>query len=239
MKKILFASDLDNTLIHSYKQKSDSDICVELYQEREQSFMSQKAVKLFRQMIQMENICFLPVTTRTVAQYQRIFFPDGYRPKFAFTANGHILLHHDAPDLKWLAESQRNMLPYLPEFEYLMKILLQDNRFRHVSFADEMFIACACETPETASLCLADYQHFTGLQTFRTGRKLYFLLPDKDKGSALKEFKSLYSFDIILSAGDSEMDIPMLKQADIPLFRKNQPDFAFFVLNIVLETALS
>ena len=93
MKKILFASDLDNTLIHSYKQKSDSDICVELYQEREQSFMSQNAVSLFRQMIQQKNICFLPVTTRTTAQYQRIFFPDGYRPKFAFTANGHILLH--------------------------------------------------------------------------------------------------------------------------------------------------
>ena len=239
MKKILFASDLDNTLIHSHKHKSDSDICVELYQEREQSFMSPDAVTLFRKMIQQKNICFLPVTTRTAAQYQRIFFPDGYRPEFALTANGHILLRQDVPDPHWLAESKRKNIPYLPEFERLMKLLLQDTRFRHVSFADDMFIACACETPETAVLCLADYQHSTGLQAFRTGRKLYFFQPDADKGSALEKFKSLYPFDIIISAGDSEMDIPMLNHADIPLFRENQTDFAVSVLTCVLETALS
>ena len=239
MKKILFASDLDNTLIHSHKHKSDSDICVELYQEQEQSFMSPEAVSLFRQMIQQENICFLPVTTRTVAQYQRIFFPDGYRPEFALTANGHILLRHDAPEPEWLSESQQKNIPYLPEFERLSQILLQDNRFRHVSIADGMFVACACETPETADICLSDYQHSTKLLSFRTGRKLYFFPPHADKGSALQKFKSLYPFDTVISAGDSEMDIPMLKQADIPLFRENQTDFAVSILTLVLKTALS
>ncbi|MBE6876477.1 MAG: hypothetical protein E7496_07105 [Ruminococcus sp.] len=239
MKKILFASDLDNTLIHSHKHKSDSDICVELYQEREQSFMSQEAVTLFQNMTALENICFLPVTTRTIAQYQRIFFPDDYRPEFALTANGHILLRKDAPEPEWLAESQQKNKPYLPEFERLAQIFHQDMRFRHVSIADGMFVACSCETSETADICLAEYQHSTALHAFRTGRKLYFFQPCADKGTALAKFKSLHQFDVIISAGDSEMDIPMLKQADISLFRETQTDFAVSVLTLVLDTALS
>ena len=239
MKKILFASDLDNTLIHSYQYKNSSDICVELYQGREQSFMSREAAALFRQVVQQENICFLPVTTRTMSQYQRIFFPDPYTPEFALTANGHILLKQGIPEPEWLAVSQKQNIQYLPEFRRLETLCLADARFRHVSLADDMFVACACENPETADNCLADYQKKTFLPGFRTGRKLYFFPPDSDKGSALQRFYEKYPFDIIIAAGDSEMDLPMLKQADIALFRENQPDFAAYILKLVINTALS
>ena len=239
MTKILFASDLDNTLIHSHKYQKSSDICVELYQEREQSFMSQEAVTLFRQMVQQKNIYFVPVTTRTIAQYQRIFFPDACVPKFALTANGYILLKHGVPEPEWLSASRKQNAQYLPEFRKLETLCLADARFRHVSLADDMFVACACETPETADICLADYQKLTFLPGFRTGRKLYFFPPDSDKGTALQKFRELYPADIVIAAGDSEMDLPMLKHADIALFRENQPDFAAYVLKLVLDTALS
>ncbi len=238
MKRILFASDLDNTLIYSHKHKADSDICVELYQEREQSFMSQNAAALFRQMIQQENICFLPVTTRTVAQYQRIFFPSQFRPEYALTANGYILLKQDIPEPEWLSASQIQNQKYQEEFQHLEQICLQDSRFRHVSIADGMFVACACESSEIADSCLSVYQSVTELQAFRTGRKLYFFPPDSDKGSALQRFCERHSFDVIIAAGDSEMDLPMMKIADIALFRKEQKDFATEVLYTVLHTAL-
>lgn len=239
MKKILFASDLDNTLIHSHKKKTETDLCVELYQEREQSFMSQKAVSLFRQMIQQKNICFLPVTTRTVAQYQRIFFPEQYHPEFALTANGYILLKQDMPEADWLSDSVCRVQPYQPEFRNLEQIFQQDSRFRHVSIADGMFVACACETSEIADDCLSDYQNLTQLQAFRTGRKLYFFPSDANKGTALQKFRNLYPCDLLIAAGDSEMDWPMLKIADIALFREDQQDFASEILQIVLDTALS
>ena len=239
MKKILFASDLDNTLIHSHKYRTDSDICVEFYQEREQSFMSQNAVSLFRQMIQQKNICFLPVTTRTTAQYQRIFFPEQFRPEYALTANGCILLKQDMPESAWISDFQRQNQPYQPEFQQLEQIFLKDSRFRHVSIADSMFVACACETSETADTCLSAYQQITTLQAFRTGRKLYFFPPDSDKGSALQRFCEKFQFDIVIAAGDSEMDLPMLETADIALFRESQKDFAAEILNTVLCTALS
>ncbi len=238
MKKILFASDLDNTLIHSYQKKSESDICTEYYQEREQSFISPEAAALFRNVIKQKNICFLPVTTRTIAQYQRIFFPDNFRPEFALAANGCILLKQDVPEQEWLAESQEKILADIPEFQRLEKIFLKDHRFRHVAFADSMFLACACETAQTAELCLKEYTVLTSLPGFRTGRKLYFFSPGSDKGTALKKFAAFWQPDIIIAAGDSEIDLPMLKQADIAVFRESQTDFAAYVLKFVLNTAL-
>lgn len=239
MKRILFASDLDNTLIHSYKHREESDICAELYQNREQSFMSSEAAELFRKMIQQKNICFLPVTTRSVAQYQRIFFPEGYRPEFALTANGHILLVHDEIESEWYSAAKEKSQPYLSELERFEGILLEDERFRHVSIADGMFIACACETAELADACLKAYQHSTILQAFRTGRKVYFFQPGSDKGTALQQFIHRNAFDLVIAAGDSEMDIPMLNHADIRLFRGGNRDFSAYILHTALEAAYS
>ena len=42
---MIFASDLDNTLIHSYKFRKEDDVCVEWIQDKEQSFMSKKAIE--------------------------------------------------------------------------------------------------------------------------------------------------------------------------------------------------
>lgn len=238
MKKILFACDLDNTLIHSYRHKEKNDICVELYQKREQSFISQEAVHLFRKMTEQKAICFVPVTTRSVSQYQRIFFPDGYRPEMALAANGYILLKHDEPEPEWLASSYQQVESCLPELIRLEQMCLADNRFRHVHIADGLFLACACEAVRTADACLADYAAKTELQVFRTGRKLYFFQPEYSKGTALQKFRELYPADIVIAAGDSEMDLPMSEYADIFLFKENQPDFAEYILSYILDTVL-
>ncbi len=49
--KILFACDLDDTLIHSYKHKNSRDICIELLKGSEQSYISEKTLFLLRQVV--------------------------------------------------------------------------------------------------------------------------------------------------------------------------------------------
>lgn len=243
MKKLLFACDLDNTLIHSHKYKTDSDICVEYYQGRPQSFLSQKAVVLFQELIHRPDICFLPVTTRTVVQYERIFFPEQFQPEFALVANGHLLLKDAVIDEKWLADSQEIARPWLAELARMEALCQKDSRFRHVQVADGMFVAAACETPESACICLQDYQNSTELAVFRTGRKLYFFQPHADKGSALQKFISEYDFDVVIAAGDSAIDLPMLAQADIGITKLQDirfiiheaDDFTEFILNYILN----
>ncbi len=61
---VVFHSDLDNTLIYSYKHDIGSDKkCVEVYQNREVSFMTKKSFDLLKAV--KEKVVFVPTTTRT------------------------------------------------------------------------------------------------------------------------------------------------------------------------------
>ena len=91
--KILFACDLDNTLIHSHKRRRTGDICVEYYVDQEQSFMSPKALDLLKKI--SERVLFVPVTTRSINQYRRIFWTEDFLPRYAVVANGAYFLHND------------------------------------------------------------------------------------------------------------------------------------------------
>ena len=73
MRKILLASDLDNTLIHSYKHRRDNDICIELLKGEEQGFMSRRVYDCLSAL--PDNIELVPLTTRSVEQFERIKLP--------------------------------------------------------------------------------------------------------------------------------------------------------------------
>lgn len=67
----IFYSDLDNTLIYSYKHDIGSaKRCAEIYQGREISFMTETTGQLLTQIKDLALI--VPVTTRTIEQYARI-----------------------------------------------------------------------------------------------------------------------------------------------------------------------
>ena len=63
----LLCTDLDNTLIYSYKHELGNEKRnVELYQGREISFITEKTYELLKKVNQQYQI--VPVTTRTVEQ---------------------------------------------------------------------------------------------------------------------------------------------------------------------------
>ena len=74
MKRILFASDLDNTLLFSYQYRQAEDKCVEYLDGREQGFFTRRTLELLP--LVERKTRFVPVTTRSVAQYQRIRWPE-------------------------------------------------------------------------------------------------------------------------------------------------------------------
>ena len=60
---------------------------VEVYNGKEISFMTEKAIALLREL--SEEMMFVPVTTRTVEQYNRVsLFREEIRPTYAITSNG-------------------------------------------------------------------------------------------------------------------------------------------------------
>ncbi len=118
-KRILFACDLDNTLLHSHRVKSEGDICAEILDGKEQSFLTPEACRLIRAITENENITLLPVTTRSQEQYNRIKFPEGCTPKLALVCNGAVLLEDGAPEETWYNASAEAVKPHREELKRL------------------------------------------------------------------------------------------------------------------------
>ncbi len=202
--KILFACDLDGTLIHSYKKRRADDICVEIYDGHEQSFISRKSLDLLKKI--SEKITFIPVTTRSIAQYRRIFWTEDFKPRQAVVSNGAYLLDGD---------NQENFLknvvaPY--ENELKLQFEAADrNIFTIVRIIDESFLFLKCRDDIDADKISFD----TNLTVQRTGKKIYLFPPHLNKGEALKRLIEKFSSDKTFCAGDSEIDTPMLEVADI------------------------
>ena len=208
--KILFACDLDNTLIHSHKTRHADDICVELYEGREQSFISRRALDLLKRI--SEKILFIPVTTRSITQYRRIFWTEDFKPRFAVVANGAYLLDGDKQE-NFLREVSK---PY--ETEINRQLALADkNIFTIARIVDESFLFLRCRDDIAPEGIFFD----TNLTVQHTGKKIYLFPPLLNKGEALKLLIKKFSPDKVITAGDSAIDLPMLELADVAFGKKN------------------
>ncbi|MBQ3337074.1 MAG: HAD hydrolase family protein [Selenomonadaceae bacterium] len=210
MEKILFTCDLDNTLIHSYKHRRPDDICVELYDGRAQSFISPRALELLKEIA--ARIFFVPVTTRSIAQYRRIFWAEDFQPQCAVVANGAFFLE-GARQENFLRET---VAPYEKELE--AQLAAADEKFFSITrVVDESFLFLKCREEFDAEKIFFD----TSLVVRRTGKKIYLFPPALNKGAALKLLAKKFSPDKIFAAGDSEIDLPMLALADVAFAPKN------------------
>ena len=117
---ILFASDLDNTLIHSYKRADSADICVETKDSKCLSYMTPKAYTMLQK---LDGVCFVPITTRSLEQYRRIKLFDDKLPRYALTSNGGLLLVNDEIDAEWRMDSLKLIKDCMPELENAIKCL--------------------------------------------------------------------------------------------------------------------
>ena len=207
--KILFACDLDNTLIHSYKKFREGDICVEIFDGREQSFISPRALDLLKKI--SARIFFVPVTTRSIEQYRRIFWAENFCPRFAAVANGAFFLDGDNRE-NFLREV---VAPY--EDELKLQLAAADEKiFSIARIVDESFLFLKCREDFDAEIFFD-----TSLTVQRTGKKIYLFPPRLNKGEALSLLTKKFSPEKIFAAGDSAIDLPMLELADVAFGKKN------------------
>ncbi len=215
MKKILFACDMDNTLIHSSRLYKENDINVEIYDGREISFMSPKAIELLDKLLQSDKVDFLPVTTRSIAQFSRIQLPDSVNT--ALVCNGTILLKNGAPDEKWQETAVAETEKYLPEMENLCRKYEESGLFRTVKIVDGMFLFAARENRDGIEALAEKLAAETTLNLEVSGRKMYWFTPIADKGVSLKRYCEKFGYEMVVAAGDSSIDYSMLNLADTAL----------------------
>ena len=207
--QILFACDLDNTLIHSHKHRRADDICVEIFDGREQSFISLRALDLIKKI--SARIFFVPVTTRSVVQYRRIFWAENFSPRFAVAANGAFFLNGMRQE-NFLREAVE---PFADELK-LQLDMADEKIFSIARIVDESFLFLKCREDFDAEIFFD-----TSLTVQRTGKKIYLFPPRLNKGEALSLLTKKFSPEKIFAAGDSEIDLPMLELADVAFGKKN------------------
>lgn len=220
---VFFFSDLDNTLIYSYKHNIGMEkICVEIYEGREISFITSKTKELLQDMIS-STLHFIPITTRTPEQYQRIQFPIP-TPEYALTCNGGILLVNGEIEKDWYSQSLELVKPYECILKKASEILeKEERRFLDVRFLHQLFVFTKCYYPKKVVESLSKQLNHKEIEVRSVGDKIYVIPKVLDKAMALKRwvqrYSILYSIEkekiYTISAGDSDFDIGMIKEANL------------------------
>jgi len=223
---MIFASDLDQTMIYSPKSfrtlpgESLPPIqCVEIYDGREISFMAKSAIAKLKQIAARHY--FIPVTTRTIDQYRRIFlFDEEIVPAYAVVSNGGNILINGSVDLDW----QRTMAMQMAQMCLCSEDMLASfNELSHASWAgsmkmaDGLFYYCIIERDRVPLAQLDSFATWAQGQHWNVsmqGRKLYLVPEVINKWSGVDYIRNLLQEKRVVTAGDSLLDLYMLQQAD-------------------------
>ena len=213
--KTLFACDLDNTLLIPRRERQDGDVCAEILNGTEQSFLTSGTPALLRELVRSENVIFLPVTTRSREQYERIDLT--VSPRYALICNGLSLLDSGELYDEWEREFAPVVRKHLPEAERLLAKYSGFDGLTSLRLVDGKFLFAAFSDADMAASRFAEFSKETELDIALSGRKIYWLPPGADKGTAVRRFAEMFDCERIVAAGDSSIDLPMLDIADVAL----------------------
>lgn len=215
MGTILFASDLDNTLLFSHRHRQPGDRCVERLNGAEQGFFTQDTLDLLPQVVRRVHL--LPITTRSVEQYLRIQWPEGTVPRWALTANGAVLLRDGEVDRAWYAASQALVRDHREALAAVLDHLTRQGMATSARCVEGVYVYAAYPDAPTAERAARDWCGGFVLQAVVSGRKVYFFPPGIDKGTALRRAVERFGLERVIAAGDSVIDVPMLRRADLAM----------------------
>lgn len=219
----IFMSDLDNTLIYSYKHEIGKEkTCVEIYQDREISYMTNRSCELLEAVT--EEVLFVPTTTRTKEQYERIYLGIGI-PKYALVCNGGVLLVDGREDAQWYQKSLKLVTDCREELGKAWYCLEKDeNRSMELRNIRELFLFTKSEKPCQSAERLKEILNLSLVEVFQNGVKVYVVPRKLSKGVAVSRLKERLGAELVIAAGDSEFDLPMLQEADIAIAPKELTD---------------
>lgn len=206
---ITLFSDLDNTLIFSHRKKcDDKKILVEYLDGKEQSYMVQV---LYSYLKERSDISLIPITTRSIEQYKRIFaLEDIMHVHHALTCNGGVLLINGMVDEEWLTESQKLSQDQAAEVERILKKVQEDGRAIKISVLQSFMFYFTCDDVDEYYLEIKKSANLEDVFIGKDSRKIYVIATAINKGTSVERYIHRFGITNFITAGDSEFDITML-----------------------------
>lgn len=226
----LIACDLDRTLIYSRAAAGaptvgDPDlVCIEYYDGAPLSFMTHTAAALLRTVTDLTT--FVPTTTRTIAQYQRITLPGGPH-RYAITSNGGNILADGQPDHTWHARIQSCVAESGQTLEHVRSALQQrisTEWVHNFRTAEDLFCYLVVDIAAVPTGFLSQWSQWCAERNWTVsmqGRKIYTVPAALCKSNAVAEVRRRLDADpttrtptSVLAAGDGALDAELLRYAD-------------------------
>ena len=221
----MIVSDLDRTLIYSASalqlptpdEESPNLISVEIFQGRPQSFMTLSASRRLTDIAAAAT--FVPVTTRTMAQYNRVHFP-GVEPIFAITSNGGNILVDGLPDQGWHRSMSAAIAACgatLSEVKLELKSRSQDDWAINRRVGDDLFCYLVVDPlllPDDFVESWTSWCQDRGWRVSVQGRKIYAVPQPLTKERAMLAIADRIGARRVLAAGDGALDAGFLAAAD-------------------------
>lgn len=222
---VLVASDLDRTLIYSSAAlalgmpdaQAPRLLCVEVHESKPLSYMTEDAADLLAQLT--GEAVFVPTTTRTRKQYQRIQLP-GTAPKYAICANGGHILVDGVTDVDWHASVLRRLAEEcapLSEIRAYLTATTDLSWVRKHRVAEDLFAYLVVERERLPEEWLGRFGAWAeerGWTVSLQGRKVYAVPKPLTKSAAVREVARRIGATLTLAAGDSLLDADLLLAAD-------------------------
>ncbi|MFD9035063.1 HAD family hydrolase [Streptomyces sp. NPDC059567] len=221
----MVASDLDRTLIYSSAAlalgmpdaQAPRLLSIEVHESKPLSYMTEDAAVLLEHL--GTEAVFVPTTTRTRKQYQRIQLP-GPAPKYAICANGGHILVDGATDRDWHEAVVRRLADEcapLAEIRAYFTATTDLSWVRKHRVAEDLFAYLVVERerlPEEWLKRFGDWAEDRGWTVSLQGRKVYAVPKPLTKSAAMREVARRCGATLTLAAGDSLLDADLLLAAD-------------------------
>jgi hydroxymethylpyrimidine pyrophosphatase-like HAD family hydrolase len=216
---VLVASDLDRTLIYSRAALGDVPsplLTVERRDGEDASFMTPRAAATYAAL--HEQAVVVPVTTRVPMQCERVRLP-GPKSQYVVTANGAILLVGGEVDHDWsehVSAQLAGLAPLAEIWEHVAAVCRPEWTVK-LRNARGLFCYAVLHRKRVPAGFYAECAARAAERGWRTslqGRKLYWVPRPLTKMAAVAEVAARVGAKTVLAAGDSLLDLDLVRDAD-------------------------
>lgn len=217
---MLFFTDLDKTIVYSGYPEH---YCVEYKEKQEITYMTNEGKRQLDNLFKKEGFRMFPCTLRSFEQTKRIEFITDELTPVVICDNGFSIYNKGVLDKSWDKKMQSYIVKYPMSETYkeiddlittanipISQIKSNRDAFFTVIFkniADAEYFSDKIISKVDLSLYKIEKQ----------GRKLYIIPVFLDKVLALRYIKSLFPNEMVVTAGDSDVDVAFVKEGKIAI----------------------
>lgn len=220
MKPVLF-TDFDRTMIFSkrFLDESVDSTCIEYKEGKPMSFMTNNAITLLDEVKQ--KLVFIPVTTRTWELITRVDFIKEDMPEWLVCCNGGRIYHNGEQLQEWekMMQQEREKLQYpVNTVGTVFRQVFQSDVLEEVLIYEQCYVMVKFDkmTQEIERLLekLQPTIQQMGYRIEVSSRKAYVFPNFIRKERAVQFLIDKLNVEVSISAGDSIMDLEMLRLTD-------------------------